>query len=196
MLKTTNCCCTITDSKEDYSDLLLSEKSPLNIPLDDLLPGCSQDQTEFTSDEDDIMSYHPPVKPSGEPEETAKQQRDGEDRKRKTEENLYSLEAKRKRTEESMKKLQVHLQNKTCPKSLPYSAQANIPPDEQFKKDILVVKQKAEQGFISALTRFNYCRLEKQKLSSVKNKEKLSVKALLKEAPANPKKNHYRWTSV
>ena len=27
----------------------------------------------------------------------------------------------------------------------------NIPPDEQFKKDIQAVKQKAEQGFISAL---------------------------------------------
>jgi len=91
------------DLKEDYSDLLSSEKSPLNTSLDDSLTGCSKDQTEFTSDEDDIPSSQPPVKPSGKPEKTAKQQRDRENRKRKADENLYSLEAKIKRTEESIK---------------------------------------------------------------------------------------------
>ena len=67
-------------------------------------------------------------------------------------ESLYSLEAKIKRTEESINKLQKHLDNKTCPKSLRYSARANIPPDEQFKKDIQAVKQKAGARF-SFLTR-------------------------------------------
>ena len=41
---------------------------------------------------------------------------------------------------------------------------ANILPDEQFKKDIQVVKQKAAQGFISALAKFHYGRREQQKI--------------------------------
>ena len=45
-----------------------------------------------------------------------------------------------------------------------YNVRANIPPDEQFKKDIQAVKQKAEQGFISALAKFHYRRLEQQKI--------------------------------
>jgi len=55
------------------------------------------------------------------------------------------------------------LDNKTCPKSLRYSARANIPPDEQLKKDIQAVKQKAEQGFLFSLAKFNHCRLDRQK---------------------------------
>ena len=51
----------------------------------------------------------------------------------------------------------------TCPKPLKYSARANIPADEQFKKDIKAIKQKAERGFVEALTKFHYRRLEKQK---------------------------------
>ena len=44
-----------------------------------------------------------------------------------------------------------------------YSARANIPADEQFTKDIKAIKQKAERGFVEALTKFHYRRLEKQK---------------------------------
>ena len=51
----------------------------------------------------------------------------------------------------------------TCPKPLKYSARANIPADEQFKKDIKAIKQKAERGFVEAVTKFHYRRLEKQK---------------------------------
>ena len=40
---------------------------------------------------------------------------------------------------------------------------ADIPADEEFKKDIKTFKQKAEHGFVEALTRFHYRRLEKQK---------------------------------
>ena len=103
---------------------------------------------------------------------TAKNQTNGGNRKRKAEaENLYSLEAKIKRTKESIKKLQIHLDNKTCPKSLRYSVRANIPPDEQFKKDIQAVKQKEEQGFLSTLAKFNHRHLErKNKLRKEKGK--------------------------
>lgn len=36
--------------------------------------------------------------------------------------------------------------------------------DKEFKKDIQVVKQKADQGFITALNRFKYCWLQNQKI--------------------------------
>ena len=64
------------------------------------------------------------------------------------------------------------MDKKTCPKSLRYNVRANIPPDEQFKKDIQAVKQKAEQGFISALTKFHYRRLEQQKIKLQRDKTK------------------------
>ena len=79
------------------------------------------------------------------------------------------------------------MDNKTCPKSLRYSARANIPPDEQFKKDIQAVKLKAEQGSLSALTRFNYRRLEKQKTKLRKEKGKTAKKGIPKRgsSPSN-----------
>ena len=119
--------------------------------------------------EEEITSYQPQTK---QPDRSEKQ-RQRDNRKRKAEsDNLYSLEAKIKRTEESIEKLQKQLDNKTCPKSLHYTARANIPPDEQFKKDIQAVKLKAEQGFLSALTRFNHRHLEKQKTRLRKEKGK------------------------
>ncbi|KAL9978065.1 hypothetical protein ACROYT_G015545 [Oculina patagonica] len=162
------------NSKDDNNDLL-TPTSPLNTPLDDLQPpGCSKhgDYIDLSEEEDRIPSYQPPVNPSRDPDRTAKQPKDGENRKRKADENLYTLEAKIQRTEESIKKLKVHLENKTCPKLLRYSAWANIPLEEQFKKDVQAVNQKAEQGFISALTRFNYRRPEKLKTKLCKGKGK------------------------
>ena len=50
----------------------------------------------------------------------------------------------------------------TCPKPLKYSARANTPADEQFKKYIKAIKQKAKRGFVEALS-FTTCRLEKPK---------------------------------
>ena len=107
----------------------------MNTQLDENeLAGCSNDNDIDSASEpkDDIPSYQLIKKPT---EITAKNQRNGENKERKAEpENLYSLEDKIKRTKESIKKLQTHLDNKTCPKSLRYNARANIPPDEQFKK--------------------------------------------------------------
>ena len=56
------------------------------------------------------------------------------------------------------------MERNTCPKPLKYSARANKPADEQFKKDIKAIKQNTEHGFFKALTKFHYRRLEKQKL--------------------------------
>ena len=123
--------------------------------------------TDAVESEGEFRSYQPPKQSS------TKQQRNKGERKRKAEtENLYAVQTKIKRTEDSIKKLEKHIEDKTCPKSLRYSARANIPPDEEFKKDIQAVKQKAERGFLSALTRFNYRRLEKQKIKLRKLKGK------------------------
>ena len=54
------------------------------------------------------------------------------------------------------------MERNTCPKPLKYSARANTPADEQFKKYINAIKQKAKRGFVEALS-FTTCRLEKQK---------------------------------
>ena len=47
-----------------------------------------------------------------------------------------------------MKPLRNYLERNTCPKTLKYFARANIPADEQVKKDIKGIKQKAERGFV------------------------------------------------
>ena len=83
--------------------------------------------------------------------------------KRKANEVPDTTKAKIKKTEESIRLLKNHLQRNTCPKPLKYSARANIPADEQFKKDIKAIKEKAERAFVEALTRFHYRRLEIQK---------------------------------
>ena len=85
---------------------------------------------------------------------------------------LKTTEAKIKKTEESIKKLNDHLKRNTCPKPLRYSARANIPADEEFKKDIKILKQKAERGFVEALTRFHYRCLDKQKTKHNKENSK------------------------
>ena len=53
----------------------------------------------------------------------------------------------------------------TCPKSLQYSAKANIAPDSTFQKEIKDIKQTAEQALVNALTRFH-----KRRLDSLRNK--------------------------
>ena len=98
--------------------------------------------------------------------------------KRKANEDApNTTEAKIPKTEGSIKKLTEHLNNNICPKPLRYSARANIPADEQFREDIKSVKQKAERGFVEALTRFHYRRLERQKSKLNKEKSKGHRKA-------------------
>ena len=70
------------------------------------------------------------------------------------------MEAKIAKTEDSVLKLERHLNNRTCPKSLKYSAKGNIAPDSTFQKEIEDIKQTAEQAFVNALTRFHKRRLD------------------------------------
>ncbi|KAL9971793.1 hypothetical protein ACROYT_G018001 [Oculina patagonica] len=144
-------------------------KSPLNTLYDQL--GCSKEvQSDKEEDTYEIPSFQPPkedTKPSSGYKKAPKKAE-----KRKATEALPTTEAKIQKTEISIRKLTEHLEKKTCPKTLRYSARANIPADEDFKKDIRTVKEKAEQGFIRALTRFHYRRLEKQKIKLNKDKAK------------------------
>ena len=70
------------------------------------------------------------------------------------------------------------MKDKTCPKSLQYSARANIPPDETFVKDIRRIKEEAEQGFVSALLQYH-----KRRLNGQENKFKKAK--LLKSTSTN-----------
>ena len=51
------------------------------------------------------------------------------------------MEAKIAKTEDSILKLERHLNNQTCPKSLQYSAKANIAPNSTFQKEIKDITQ-------------------------------------------------------
>ena len=152
--------------EENFDDGLVShtDTSPLKtIQLDYQRPGCSKEYDEDSDSSGKIPSYQLP--PKTEKEQAVEEEKHSDaKRERKAEaEVTSSAEAKIRKTEESVRKIKRHLDKKTCPKSLRYNVRANIPPDEQFKKDIQAVKQKAEQGFISALTKFHYRRLEQQK---------------------------------
>lgn len=68
----------------------------------------------------------------------------------------------KRKSNDSIKKLENHMRNKTCPKSFQYSARANILPDETFLKEIKAIKEKAEQSFVGALSRYHRRRLKKQ----------------------------------
>ena len=151
--------------EEDYEASLSSlenENELLHIQ------GQSEPEQSGEESDDNITSYqNPPTKPS----QHKKQKKTGIKRKA-ADEIPTTTEAKIKKTEESIKKLNDHLKRNTCPKPLRYSTRANIPADEEFKKDIKTLKQKAERGFVEALTRFHYRRLEKQKTKLNKENSK------------------------
>ena len=80
-----------------------------------------------------------------------------------------------------------HLERNTCPKPLKYSARANTLADEQFKKYIKAIKQKAKRGFVEALTKgaFHLSELTGQD-SPVVMKILLIIKAIQPDQ-SNPK---------
>ena len=55
-------------------------------------------------------------------------------RKRKHEDTISAIQFKKQKTETSILKLERHLQQKTCPKSLQDKAKANVTPDETFRQ--------------------------------------------------------------
>ena len=73
------------------------------------------------------------------------------------------MENKIAKTEHSIKLLEEHTTNRTCPKPLQYTAKPNITLDNIFGKEIKDITLDAEQSLVDALTRFHKCRLEGQK---------------------------------
>ena len=85
---------------------------------------------------------------------------------RRTSKNVVSprdqkLKRKIEQSETSIVKLQAHTEKFTYPRDLRYVAKANIIPDEEFKTEILSIKRGTERKFIGALTKFHYCRVER-----------------------------------
>ena len=74
-----------------------------------------------------------------------------------------TAENKIAKTDNSIKLLQEHLTNRTCLKSLRYTAKPNITLDDIFEKELKDIKLDAEQSLVDALTRFHKRRLEGQK---------------------------------
>ena len=65
-------------------------------------------------------------------------------------EQSSSIQEKIKSSNQSIAKLQSHLEKGTCPKTLRYSVRANITPDDDFKKEIGSIRNKAEQALVGA----------------------------------------------
>ena len=73
------------------------------------------------------------------------------------------MENKLAKTEHSIRLLEENLTNRTCPKSLRYTAKPNITPDETFEKELKDIKLDAEQSQVDASTRFHKCKLKGQR---------------------------------
>ena len=131
------------DSEDATSQSLLNieaetSQSLLNTEYDQLIG--RGDENSRHSEDYGLTSYQQPP-----PQVPLRGKNDAKKKnlKRKASEVPTATTAKIKKTEESITLLGNHLERNTCPKPLKYSAWANIPADEQFKKDIKAIKQKA-----------------------------------------------------
>lgn len=104
------------------------------------------------------------MKESSQPKEFSKNRRPNRKRKHI---DTVSFETNITKSEDSIRKLERHMKDKTCPKSFHYLARANIPPEETFVKDIKRIKEEAEQSFIYALLQYH-----KRRLNGQENKRK------------------------
>ena len=73
------------------------------------------------------------------------------------------MENKLAKTEHSIWLLEENLTNRTCPKSLRYTAKPNITPDETFEKELKDIKLDSEQSLVDALTHFHKHKLKGQR---------------------------------
>ena len=83
--------------------------------------------------------------------------------KRKYTDHKLTVNNKIAKTEHSIKLLEEHTTNRTCPKSLECMAKPNITLDNRFEKEIKDITLDAEQSLVDALTRFHKLKLEGQK---------------------------------
>ena len=114
-------------------------------------------------------------------------------KKRKHEDAISALQFKKQKTETSILKLERHLKQKTCPKSLQYKAKENVTPDETFRQEISAIKSHAKDQFVSALIRFRQRRLvshknKLEKANIAKSRSKNNVMNT-REKPRSPFRN-------
>ena len=153
-----------SDLTENVEDNLLSEVTD---NLEDDIPSAQvQRQKPKTSHE------HETKQPKEKPSTSSHQQNDmgrkrhredksaktstsnGAERSRQEEELIMnSIQEKIKSSNGSIGCLKNHLEKGTCPKTLRYTARANIMPDEDFQNEIGSIRKKAEQALVGALVR-------------------------------------------
>ena len=93
------------------------------------------------------------------------------------EEELNSIQEKINSSNNSIGFLKNHLEKGTCPKTLRYTARANIMPDEDFKNEIGSIRKKAEQGLVGALVKFHHRRIERLRIKLRKLEQAKSRKS-------------------
>ena len=159
------------DMQTDFNDLTENDEdnllSEVTNDLEDDIPSAQvQRQKPSTSHQ------HETKQPKEKPSTSSHQQNDlgrkrhREDKSAKTgssngakrsrqEEELNSIQEKINSSNNSIGFLKNHLEKGTCPKTLRYTARANIMPDEDFKNEIGSIRKKAEQALEGALVRFH-----------------------------------------
>ena len=89
-----------------------------------------------------------------------------------------ALEMSIKASEVSIGKLETHIENNTCPKTLRYNVRAKIRPDPEFKTDISRIRKEAERKLLGALKTFHYRSVERNraKQRELERKSRSSLK--------------------
>ena len=114
-----------------------------------------EDKPETSKNKNNRDRKHPREDSNRTPSSDGKRVCLNEDRER------ASIQKRMNASNKANGKLKDHLDKGTCPKSLRYSARANITPDEDFKNDISSIRKKAEHAYVGALVRFHNRRVER-----------------------------------
>ena len=161
------------DNENDNIDM---PKTPEGIPQNDdldLLYNSKYEMEDSADEKSPLTSQSPPASQIEPRHKTYYQNKQENSLSKSSAENqrpsrkckymdLASLETNIRKSKDSIRKLEEHINKETCPKSFQYSARANILPDDTFLKEIKQIKEQAKQGFVSALTRYHKRRLESQ----------------------------------
>ena len=167
------------------------------------MPGTSP---ESRSTEDEITNAQPPRENRKRTRETrdskpSRRERNygghTRPRKRPHSDEKSALEMSVKKSQESYIKVEEHLNNNTCPKTLRHSARAKIKPDAEFKTDINRIRKEAELKMLGALKKFHHRSVERNKAklrelerrSRSKNQPSTSTSTDVKRHRANRQTN-------
>ena len=133
--------------------------------IDDDIP-CAQIQrpTDLRKERQEEQPPKPPRKRRRDPSRGS-YERLPKKRPRQThqEDTAENIKEQIRKSELSISKLKTHSEKGTCPKTLRYDARASIAPDEEFKKDISLIRKNAQQKYLGALIKYHYRRVERNK---------------------------------